>query len=291
MNIIFWRQFISSSRQCRFVVTAICLLAGFHGEDGRTQTVPQFTYSAKLWTPTSMADYMLIGNRESILKRAQQHEESGQVDSGKFLRSRLAAVERTLNSLPEEERAVLARIWTRASDAKLAFYFCFGVDSMGKGSESHVSAISFASDFEGLAPGEANRADAVMDDVCSFAELKHLNLFHTMVEPDSLRKLTSLKKLEYLNAPANISDEMLLMLLRGIPSLKFLELHECKRITGAFAKDKEAGRELSEVNMIGTGLEPNRLVDIITLPEVKFIGLDGMNLYVDALDKDLWRKK
>ena len=249
-----------------------------------------FSYSAETWAKFEMDDYSPIANREAFLESALRQERLGRGGAAKSMKAMLVFAEESMNTLPDEKKAVLSRIWAKASGLNLFATMSFSVHTPGGELSHDITALTIHCAY-GEGKEEQPHADAVVDDICTLEKMKRLSLKFATIEPESFKKLTRLKQLEYFDAPVNITDEILKMLLRELPSLKCIRLFGCNKISGAFALDKEAAKNLREITLIETGLEPNRLVDIITLPGVSFVALDGINIYVDGQNRDLWIKQ
>ena len=249
---------------------------------GNVQEV-SYSYSAKVQNLNlSMNDYYDIAQRKTLIERAENYERTGKKSAGKAVRVRLGLAEKEFDSLLPEERTALKNIWSRAQDAKMPGDLYFNSVSVGGSAMHVVTAVTPNGVPSSLREGETIYADTVIDDVCTLTNVTYLCLRYLSLRPESLKKLTRMKNLEYLDAPVNITDESLVMMLRELPSLKYLELWGCTKITGLFSLDKKALQNLCEIKIIGAALDSSNLAEIITLPCVKFIGLDGMNLYIDG---------
>lgn len=259
-----------------------CTIAVCCASVGYAQEV-SFSYSAKIQNLNlSMNDYYDIAQRKTLIERAEIYERAGRKSAGEAVRWRLCLAEKAFDSLVPEERTALTNIWSRARDAKMPGDLYFNSVAVGYSAMHVVTAVTPNGVPSSLKDGETIHADALIDDLCTLTNVTYLCLRYLSLRPESLKKLARMKNLEYLDAPVNISDESLVMMLRELPSLKYLELWGCTKITGVFAREKKALQNLCEIKIIGGALDSSNLAEIITLPSVKFIGLERMNLYIDG---------
>lgn len=77
-------------------------------------------------------------------------------------------------------------------------------------------------------------------------------------------------------------DSDLVELLKNVPSLKYVKCYGCDKITGAFAREKESGKNLQEISLTLTGFSREYLADIITLPEMRFVSINGVRIFLKA---------
>lgn len=182
-----------------------------------------FTYSAKQGNMDyDMKDYYLIVQSKNEMKRAGQYDRDGKKNLAEAVRWRLRSATDAFDSIEPAEKALLQKIWEKAANARLIGDLYFNSEG-GTGSVTHiVTAITPNGIPSKLKAGETNVIDCLMDDVCKLRSLKYISLRYSSVNTYCLAGLTNLNKLEHFDAPLNITDDTLIVILRAIPSIKYL---------------------------------------------------------------------
>jgi hypothetical protein len=249
-----------------------------------------FSYTVKTATALNdLTDYNTIARKAENLDKASQLEKRGLSGKAEWIRKLVEDSNNEHSSLSVDQQKILDRLWKRVASKSMFLYF--GVDDSDPANNRKINTISIVGYLEDDSLDEELNVDELVEDLCELKDLTHLRMRHTTISQEAFNKLTGLPKLEYLDAPCNITDNMLYAILNAMPTLKYLELHGCKKINGSFAKRKEAGENLVEITMINTDFRPENLTQIIALPNVKYVAMNGINIYINALTKDIIKVK
>lgn len=256
------------------IVTAVTVAIRAAASASGSDATYSYTPVLLIRSSDSSISYYRMANMKTLLAENEHAQ---------FMRAEMECDKEKLDLLLQEEQEILAIIWSKTEGEGMPGDMYFNSEPLDGSKANAITRISprtWSSSVQ-VPMGYVLRLDGIMDDLGKLKHVKVLGLDRATLELKSFEKIAQLKDLELLYAPVNTTDEVLLMLLKRLPSLKYVCLWGCSNITGSFVMDKEATKNLVEVKIVATSFDPKYLSELITLPRLKFIALDGMDLYIN----------